>query len=108
MGNGNEVVLLLGGLAGVTLSARGARLTVVVFMLELVEVEHYVGLSVQVALEPVQCDSNYVAMAHAMACWNFAYLKPDLVHKTNVLDGEVWSMRPKINAVLMISGPDYF
>lgn len=53
------------GVAGAALGVLAAILAVDVSVLEFVEVEHYVRRRAQVAIETVQCDSNYVSMANA-------------------------------------------
>lgn len=36
-------------------------------MLDFIEIQHYVGLAMEIAFEPIECDSHYVAMMQLAA-----------------------------------------
>jgi hypothetical protein len=94
-------LLLTSGLAGAG-SAISARLFVAAFVLEFIEVKHYVRLSLQVTLEPVQRNSNHIAMPDSLPSWNFTYLQPKFMDQADVINGEIGSMCSEVNAVYMI------
>ena len=94
--------LLPGGFTG-AFCRLAVRLICPVLVLHLVEVEHYIGLSVQVSIESLERHTNNVSMANTLAGWNFTYLEPYLVYQADIVDGEVGRVSSQIDAVLLIA-----
>ena len=78
-------------------SIRVGRLAVLfiarVLMLQIVEVQHDIGFSTQIALEPVQCHPHDVAVVYLSAARNAAHLHPQLVYQTDILFSKVRRVR---------------
>ena len=81
--------------------------SVAVFVFELIEVKHHIALSVQVAFEAFQCDSNHIPVTNPLAGGDLAYLKPELMYQANIFDGEIRSMRSKVDAVFVTIRAEY-
>jgi len=63
-----------------------------VFMFELVEVEHDVGSALQVTLQPIESDSNDVAVMNAAAARGSTDEHPQFMYECNVLSGKCRGM----------------
>src|ERR1700730_11715366 len=85
-------------------SAAG-RVTLLRLVLDLVEIQHHIAVSTQVALESVERYSHHITMMNFLTSWDLAALEPYLVNQTNVLIGKTRRVRPKVINFLAIVRP---
>src|SRR5207253_7074394 len=80
----------------------------VFFVFQFVEVQHDVGLSLEVTFESVECHSHDISVMKLTAARDAANLDPQLVNEIDVVFGEVRRMRAKRKHVLDGVSLDYF
>ena len=69
------------------------------FVLELIEIQHHIGLTVQLSFKPVESDSHHVPVTNSLAGRNPADVEPYFVDQIQVVFGELRSMRSKIEVL---------
>src|SRR5262249_34364085 len=85
-----------------------SRVFVILFLLELVKIEHDVTMSPQISIQPLQRHPDHVAMMNPATARYIAYLQPKLVNEVDIVFGKVRWRTPQIPALSFAIGPDYF
>src|SRR6185503_20820758 len=68
-------------------------------VLELIEIQHHIGLTVQFSFKPVESDSHDVPVTNSMAGGNTADVEPYFVNQIEVIFGKFRSMRSEIEVL---------
>src|SRR5262249_41515539 len=84
-----------------------SRVFVILFLLELVKIEHDVTMSPQISIQPLQRHPDHVAMMNPATARYIAYLQPKLVNEVDIVFRQVRLMSPQIHDLFLAIWRDY-